>query len=320
MEASLGTRVARWWSDFPLACRVIFGTAALVFALEVLHVVDTAGACFSAQLIVERLQVYRMFTAAYLHAGLLHIVLNLLAMVSLGPFLERHYGTAAFVLLVFLLQTISSGILILGGQNMRSVPLLPPFVQHLFPWAGCAVGMSVLLFAWITMHCRMADAAAPRSLFGIVAVPSWAYPWVLLVVIYFLFPGSSLGGHLSGILAAYTVPFYDSWLQTLPLDDYLPGLLKRLPAYRGSSRPVLSGVLHNPNASPGVASWLSRLWPSRPRQTFTGQGRTLGTSAASPAPPAPSPAPSAPSGHPSTTGPADLKSAGRFPGAGHTLV
>lgn len=30
--------------------------------------------------------------AAYLHAGLLHIVLNLLAMVSLGPFLERHYG------------------------------------------------------------------------------------------------------------------------------------------------------------------------------------------------------------------------------------
>lgn len=36
--------------------------------------------------------VYRVFTVAYFHGGLLHIILNLMAMVSLGPWLERHFG------------------------------------------------------------------------------------------------------------------------------------------------------------------------------------------------------------------------------------
>lgn len=45
---------------------------------------------------------YRLITPIFLHAGLLHIALNMYALKSLGSLIERIYGTAKFALIYFI--------------------------------------------------------------------------------------------------------------------------------------------------------------------------------------------------------------------------
>ena len=46
-------------------------------------------------LALPRFSVYRAFTAPFLHGGVLHVLFNLLAFVSLAPTLERQCGVLA---------------------------------------------------------------------------------------------------------------------------------------------------------------------------------------------------------------------------------
>ena len=47
-------------------------------------------------------QYYRLFTAAFLHAGLLHLLLNMFALAQLGPVLESALGRVRFLVLYVL--------------------------------------------------------------------------------------------------------------------------------------------------------------------------------------------------------------------------
>jgi rhomboid protease GluP len=47
-------------------------------------------------------QYYRLLTAMFLHGGLLHIVFNMYALKSLGPFIESIYGRLQFIIIYFL--------------------------------------------------------------------------------------------------------------------------------------------------------------------------------------------------------------------------
>ncbi len=47
-------------------------------------------------------QLYRLITAAFLHAGIFHIVLNMLVLAQLGPILERALGRVRFAVLYLL--------------------------------------------------------------------------------------------------------------------------------------------------------------------------------------------------------------------------
>lgn len=42
--------------------------------------------------------------------------------------------------------------------------------------------------------------ALPCSIFGLFSVPTWAFPWALLVIWQLLVPRASLLGHLTGLL------------------------------------------------------------------------------------------------------------------------
>ncbi len=46
-------------------------------------------------------QIWRFFTPVFLHGSLLHIGFNLYALYTIGPALERRYGTSPFLLLYF---------------------------------------------------------------------------------------------------------------------------------------------------------------------------------------------------------------------------
>ena len=64
----------------------------------------------SAQIGVAAGQYYRLLTAAFLHAGLLHIAFNMLALLSLGPTVEAALGRGRFLAL-YLLSALGGSVL-----------------------------------------------------------------------------------------------------------------------------------------------------------------------------------------------------------------
>lgn len=51
---------------------------------------------------------YRLITAMFLHGGLMHLLLNMYALNALGPFVEKVYGSAKYVIIYFVAGIVSS--------------------------------------------------------------------------------------------------------------------------------------------------------------------------------------------------------------------
>jgi len=83
-----------------------------------------------------------------------------------------------------------------------------------------SVGFSGVIFQLSVLESNI-NLDRTRSVFGFIKVPSYLYPWALLVVLQVLIPAISFLGHLSGILVG-TLQLYgilDPFV--LPSDDYL---------------------------------------------------------------------------------------------------
>ncbi len=51
---------------------------------------------------------YRLITAMFLHGGVIHLLLNMYALNALGPFVEKVYGSAKYVIIYFVAGIVSS--------------------------------------------------------------------------------------------------------------------------------------------------------------------------------------------------------------------
>jgi membrane associated rhomboid family serine protease len=103
-------------TEFP-ATRVILGLVLLVFAACMLvdrtiplglNLLPFMPASFSIPTLVQfgalggrlgELEPFRLLSAVFVHMGLLHVGMNMMAFVSLGQRLEGHFGSARFVIL-----------------------------------------------------------------------------------------------------------------------------------------------------------------------------------------------------------------------------
>ena len=129
-------------------------------------------------------QPWRLITACFLHANLMHIVFNMWVLVDLAPTIEELYGAPRF----FFLYT-SCGI---GGY------LLSGFLGHFSIGAsGAIVGLIGVLLA-ITYR---------RGGAGMQQLRSQVYRWIIYLVLWgFFFPGvdnmAHLGGGITGFILA----------------------------------------------------------------------------------------------------------------------
>lgn len=98
-------------SKLPIVTRTILIVCVTVFAISSL----TGGDVFGARnfgmfpLSVAQGEWYRLLTATFLHAGLLHIAFNMYALFLLGPGLEYYLGTKRFTI-VYLLSAIGASV------------------------------------------------------------------------------------------------------------------------------------------------------------------------------------------------------------------
>jgi rhomboid protease GluP len=58
--------------------------------------------------LISRGEYYRLITCMFLHGGIIHLAFNMYALYSLGPFIEKVYGKAKYLIIYFLAGIMSS--------------------------------------------------------------------------------------------------------------------------------------------------------------------------------------------------------------------
>lgn len=121
---------------------------------------------------------WRIFTGAFLHSGIFHLGMNMLLLWFLSQELEPALGRLRFALLYV--------VSLIGGS--LGVMLLDP----LAPTVGASGAVFGLMGALIVLQLRAKQNPWQSGIGGLVA---------LNLVLTFLIPGISIGGHLGGLVA-----------------------------------------------------------------------------------------------------------------------
>lgn len=241
--------------------------------------------CLSTAAMARDGEVWRAVTAPWLHAGLLHLLFNMMSLAAIGPSLEKDtLGSLRFlavnvhfVLVSSLLYCMLEFLWAWGGIASNGLSLSSPLLWRRM--SSCAVGYSGVIFGLLVLRCHLSDR--PQfSLFGMGRVHARYYPIVSLLVAQLLVPQASLLGHLAGCIAGYlyvtgvtswTVPnAFIAWMESSPAFQWC----RQLPLYAPSPdaslplRGFWSSLFEVTPTTPGEAS---------PQLGTGGQRRAPGT-------------------------------------------
>lgn len=136
--------------------------------------------------LIEDGELWRLFTAMFLHANLTHIGFNMWALYLFGPPLERRFGSASFAALYF-----AAG---LGGASLYYA------VGRIDPAIGASGAIFGLMGALIAATYRQRHTAAGRAVFSQLTL--------LLVInmsLPFIIPNIAWEAHLGGLLAGMAI-------------------------------------------------------------------------------------------------------------------
>lgn len=185
-------RVARARGDLPIATTVLVVVNVLVFLVEMAQGVTVRG-LGDAQVVqdgglyasaVADGEWYRMVTAGFLHAGLIHIAFNMWLLWVLGGALERYAGAARMLLIYFAaILWGSAGALLVNPDSLT---------------IGASGGVFGLMAALFLLERQRGVALLGSSVGALL---------LLNLVVTFVLPGISVGGHIGGILGGAAAGF-----------------------------------------------------------------------------------------------------------------
>ncbi len=187
-------RVARAQGQLAIATTVIVALNVLVFLVELAQGVTITGQDLGGAQIVQDYALYgaavadgewyRMITAGFLHAGLFHIGFNMWLLWILGGALERYAGPARLLVLYFAAVLWgSAGALIVNPDSLT---------------IGASGGVFGLMAALLLLERQRGVALLGSSIAGLL---------VLNLIITFVLPGISIGGHIGGIIGGAAAGF-----------------------------------------------------------------------------------------------------------------
>jgi membrane associated rhomboid family serine protease len=134
---------------------------------------------------------WRLFTALFLHAGLLHLLFNLFALYILGPPLERSIGPVRFTM-CYLISGFasSSGVVFLTAIGVVQV-------GQLVGASGCIMGIVGAWAGFLLMHWHIPHAKQRlANVFMIIAIQT-AFDLST--------PEVSMAAHLCGLIAGFVL-------------------------------------------------------------------------------------------------------------------
>ncbi|HEY2712235.1 MAG TPA: rhomboid family intramembrane serine protease [Chthoniobacterales bacterium] len=162
---------------------VMFGVEILMGGATNDRTLDLLGA-LDPEAVIVRHEYWRLLTALFLHYGLLHILINLLALYLLGPELERLIGSFKFIM-SYLISGLGSslGVVLSRAFNLNHA-------DQLVGASGCVMGV-IGVSAGLLLRDRRTPLAGGRlrDIILIVAIQTAFDLWT---------PQVSLSAHLSG--------------------------------------------------------------------------------------------------------------------------
>lgn len=194
----------------------------------------------SANLVLGSGEYYRVVSAAFVHAGLMHIFMNMSSLLQLGLSLEAHFGSLQFLFL-------SIWSILIVGMLYVLLAVLFSYVDA-GQYYSSGVGYSGVLFTYALIEAYHTTETS-RSIFGFFSVPAKMYPFILLIILQVVIPNISFLGHFSGILVGLLV-VHGGLHVLLPSTDFLIHLestalfapLTKATGYvRANSRSLLHG-------------------------------------------------------------------------------
>ena len=127
-------------------------------------------------------ELWRLVTPIFIHAGVLHLAVNMYSLFVIGPAVERFFGRVR-LLVVYLLSGVSGVVLSLALNPGRSVGA-----------SGAIFGLLGALTAFVYEHRKLFGAAASAQLRQIGMV-------LAINLVLSLTPGIDAWGHLGGLIA-----------------------------------------------------------------------------------------------------------------------
>jgi membrane associated rhomboid family serine protease len=172
---------------------VTYGLVAINVAVEVVQLATggtlggaggslvTNGALSRAT--VNNGEVWRLVTSGFLHAGLLHLLFNMLSLYIVGGILEPAVGRVRFAVIYFVsLLAGSFGALVAQPQGLT------------LGASGAVFG--ILGAAAVVLHTR-----------GVGVMQSGLGIWIILNLVLSFRPGISIGGHIGGLIGGSVLAY-----------------------------------------------------------------------------------------------------------------
>lgn len=183
-------------------------TWSLTALIALMFAIETAAGGSTDEAVLERLgglwvarvvagEWYRLVGFLFLHYGVAHVVFNSLALLALGPFVERALGKRRFLLVYF-----SAGLM--GGLlAVAQLVVLHHESQPLVGASGCIMGLvgATLAVVWRGARVERSRVARQRLfvLAALVATQS---------VFDFLMPQVSFFAHATGVVTGFVVTLF----------------------------------------------------------------------------------------------------------------
>lgn len=278
----------------PPFCTLAIAVICLILFIPNAARTSTFAVCLLPSRVFSSVQLYRIFTYPFFHAGFFHILFNLIAWFMLANNFEKTVGTLGAFYVIFVLFIPLSAVLQCAVAVIIDALASTQFRND------CSVGISGVLFAILVVNIHV-SAASSITFFGLFNISATWYPWLLAVILQLLSPHLSFMGHISGILLAYALvlgylrvitPSDEALhsvedklrLRTWPLWQPNPSIVDLtyatrsfLPNSASNSSNNRSFMQSARDAAGRFSSWLSPSSASSPStQPFASRGQTLG--------------------------------------------
>lgn len=125
-------------------------------------------------------QIYRVFTASFLHAGWIHLIANIMALVCVGSFIEKRLGHLNF-LAVFLVSDILASIMFYG------------YFGECSNGNGSSIAIYALMAVLLVLWLRYPNAFPCK----------WYHPALIYTVIYFVVASFISGNYTTIIMHSF---------------------------------------------------------------------------------------------------------------------
>lgn len=191
-------------NDKPVVTTILIALNVIMFLLSVFDYSFVINTFANYYLNVKNGEIYRLITAAFVHANVLHIFFNMYALYALGPQIEKFYGRKRY-LLIYLGSALLGSLLSVVLTNNVSVGA-----------SGAIFGLFGAMLYFGYKYRATLDGFLKSGIIPVI---------VINLLLGFMIPGIDVYGHIGGLLGGLVLSYAFGVVNKENKKDKINGLI-----------------------------------------------------------------------------------------------